>query len=227
MVLGALGQNHLARWKNKENNHQWSFSVVCGGQYWKIWNGKNGKNNKRWQRMTESWASHRCDSQGLSTFLRRQWGLLQSSAGKCKLSIGIFFFFSFILQKWVSEITRIERSARCVFSHLFRFHKANFGKRIDFSFRRKLCWNAVCSVGYRKWIFPPALKRERQLFLPLWHLWPFGSDRLAVPMCRDQERNRGDRAPWELWGPAHWRGSAIPRTRGWPWWPLHNTSPEP
>lgn len=50
-----------------------------------------------------------------------------------------FFFFSFILQKWVSEITRIERSARCVFSHLFRFHKANFGKRIDFSFRKKLC----------------------------------------------------------------------------------------
>lgn len=163
-VLGALGPNRLAHWKNKGNNYQWCFSVVCGGQDWKIWNGKNVQ-NKLWRRVTESRASRRCNSQGLITSLSKQRGLLQSSAGKCKSSTGIFYFFFLLhftkISIWNNSDWEISLVSILVITS--EFDEAHFGKLGDFSFQKKPCWNAVCGVGDREWNFPPALERERQL----------------------------------------------------------------
>lgn len=54
------------------------------------------------------------------------------------------FFFPFILQKSVAEITPIKSSAWFEFNHLFRFYEANIGKLVRFPFEKD---PAICGVA--------------------------------------------------------------------------------
>lgn len=102
-----------------------------------------------------------------------------------------FFFFPFILQKSVAEITPIKSSAWFEFSHLCRFYKANIGKLVHFSFEKGPCY-------YAEWLQQGALAyadlKKRQMSL-LWHLWLFKLNNLTVftPMTKDAAGG------WSIW----------------------------
>lgn len=72
------------------------------------------------------------------------------------------FFFPFILQKSVTEITPIKSSAWFEFNHLFRFYKANTGKLVHFSSEKG---PAIMRCDYSKGPLPTLIKKKKKAII--------------------------------------------------------------